>query len=629
MSPADLLAEGLARYRRGRPDEAEAIYRHILNADPDQPDALHLLALVHKSAGRHAEARALFERVLRLQPGMSDARLNFASFLKIRGEATRCEAQLKGALAIDPAAALAWQILGGIELDRGSMGYARALALMDRAILLDPDHAETHCQRGIVLRQMERVDEAIASQRLAIGKGMEGPGAFMALGNALLGKGNEAAAVAALRAALAIAPDSMESWYNLGNALYASGDATAALAAYTRSEWLGLPMARVRRAAMLIGLGRHAEAEAVLLQVLPLPGTDAGLCVELLHEAMVAQGRQAEARALFARLSEAPQLPQAECRTALAALDLAEGANAAAAERLAGIESDNCWLFTTRSLAILRGTLDREGRAFDRPANRDPSRPRIGSTTLGTRGRFAHNVLEYVMLRLYAERFGLVLETPDWVGGLYFELDDPMPSGPMPPWLFARHALNDLVDGKGEPRVDRDILSPLFLFDYPMRFRDSVQRWLRPRAEWRPMIEPAVQGLREGGRTVVALHIRRGDFLRYGYPITRTDWYVEWLRALWPTLERPVLYLASDALDSVRGDFAEFAPVTRADVAPEWPDLEYLQDFHVLSEADVVGVSAASGFSQLAARLNQRARVLVEPDAATQRIVPFIPWREA
>ena len=76
----------------------------------------------------------------------------------------------------------------------------------------------------------------------------------------------------------------------------------------------------------------------------------------------------------------------------------------------------------------------------------------------------------------------------------------------------------------------------------------------------------------------------------------------------------------------VRGDFAEFAPVTLADVAPPWPDLEYLQDFHVLSEADVVGVSAASGFSQLAARLNQRARILVQPDIATQRIVPFIPW---
>lgn len=627
----DLLADGLARYRGGRPGEAEAIFRHILNADPDQGDALHLLALVHKSAGRHAEARALFERVLRLRPDMSDARLNFASFLKARGENDQAASHLRAAVALDPGVALAWQLLGSIELESGSAGHSRALHFLDRAVAVDPSHAEAHYQLGLVLRQMERLDEAILSQRRAIATGMEGPGAYMALGNSLLGRGNEIAAVAALQAALSVAPDSRESWYNFGNALYASGNNAAALTAYARSEQLGLPMARVRHAAMLVELGRYAEAEAALLRTLPLPGTDAGLGIELLHEAMVKHGRQAEARTVFTQLSTTPlagRVHDAECRAALAALDLADGANASAARRLAGIDSDNCWLFTTRSLAALRATLDGQGQRVERPANPDPGRPRIGSTTLGTRGRFAHNVLEYVMLRLYAERFDLVLETPDWVGGLYFDLDDPAPGGPLTPWLFARHALNALVDGKGEPRTDRDILSPLFLFDYPARFRERVQRWLTPRAEWLPMIEPAVRALRDGDRTVVALHIRRGDFVRYGYPITRTDRYVDWLRELWPTLDRPVLYLASDDLEAVRGDFAEFAPMTLADVAPPWPDLEYLQDFHVLSQADVVGVSAASGFSQLAARLNRRARILVQPDTATQRIVPFIPWTE-
>jgi tetratricopeptide (TPR) repeat protein len=625
----NLLAEGLARYRGGRPSEAEAIFRHILNTDPDQTDALHLLALVHKGAERHAEARALFERALRLRPEMSDARLNFATFLKTRGENDQAAAHLRVAVTLDPAVALAWQVLGSIALEGGSAGHARALELLDRAVTLDPSHGEAHYQRGIILRQMERVDEAIVSQRLAIAKGMEGPGAYMALGNSLLGRGDEAAGVAALQAALSVAPDSREAWYNYGNALYASGYAAAALTAYARSEQLGLPIARTRQAAMLVELGHHAEAEAALLRSLPLPGTEVSLCIELLHAAMVAQGRLAEARSVFATLSTTPlggRIYAAECRTALAALDLAAGDNASAAQRLSGIASDNCWLFTTRSLAALRATMDEQGQLVERGSNPDPARPRIGSTTLGTRGRFAHNVLEYVMLRLYAEHYGLVLETPDWVGGLYFDVNDPKPSGALPPWLFARHALNDLVDGIGEPRADRDILSPLFLFDYPKRFRDRVQHWLKPRREWLPRIEPAVKALRDGGRTVVALHIRRGDFVQYGYPVTRTDRYVEWLRDLWPELERPVLYLASDDLEAVRGDFAEFAPVTLADVAPPWPDLDYLQDFHVLSEADVVGVSAASGFSQLAARLNQRARILVQPDIATQRIVPFIPW---
>ena len=46
----------------------------------------------------------------------------------------------------------------------------------------------------------------------------------------------------------------------------------------------------------------------------------------------------------------------------------------------------------------------------------------------------------------------------------------------------------------------------------------------------------------------------------------------------------------------------------------------------MLTQADVVGISAASGFSQLAARLNRRARLFVEPDVEARRIRPFRPW---
>ncbi|MFP3700690.1 hypothetical protein SB758_35020, partial [Burkholderia sp. SIMBA_013] len=91
-----------------------------------------------------------------------------------------------------------------------------------------------------------------------------------------------------------------------------------------------------------------------------------------------------------------------------------------------------------------------------------------------------------------------------------------------------------------------------------------------------------------------------GDFVTCNYPITETAWYVDWLRAWWPRLDRPVLYVASDDVAAVRHAFAEFHPLTRADVVEEWAGLDFLQDFHVLMNADVVGTSAASGFSVLA-----------------------------
>ncbi len=495
--------------------------------------------------------------------------------------------------------------------------------------------AEAHHALGLALRRAGRLEEALDSQRRAIRAEVDFLPAHMSLGNGLLDAGAHEEARARLQRALALGPATPECWYNLGNARQGH-DPEGALRAYQRAARLGLGLARTRIAEVLDALGRHGEAEALLLDSLSRPGTNVASAIEHLCGLLIRRGAPGPARALFTHLMDMPlagRTYRAECLTALAALDLQDNAPDAAAARLARSEGDHGWFFTIRSLAMLRATLAGQGLRLRRPAPDTRPLPRITSSSLASRGRFAHNVLEYILLRLYADRHGLVLETPDWVGGAFFTLDDPPQSGPLPPLLFGRTLLNRLVAGGTAtppvlpgPVLNRDILSPLFLFDHKESHRERVQSWLRPRPVWSPWLDPAVDRLRAEGATVVALHLRRGDFVPLGYPITDTGWYVDWLRALWPRLDRPVLYLASDDLPAVRQDFAEFRPLSRQDVAPDWPHLEYLQDFHVLTQADVVGISAASGFSQLAARLNRRARIFVEPDMEGRRIRPFQPW---
>ncbi|MGC2856223.1 tetratricopeptide repeat protein [Novispirillum sp. DQ9] len=627
----EALAEAVANHRAGRLEAAAALYRRVLEADPDNADAGHLLGLTEWHAGRKADALALIARALHLNPGLTDARLNLATLLRADGNGAGAEAQWRAVIAHDPANAAAWFSLSGLTADQGAAGRARSITALRRAVRCAPSLAEAHHNLGVLLRQDEQVAEAAASHRRALAAQPDFVPAWMNLGNALLELGDNDGAVSSLRTALCLAPGSRECWFNLGNVHYARADIPAALTCYQRAAELGLGVARARIVACLVDLGRLAEAEGALVRYLPLDGTDVPSCVELLFTLMMRTGRQDQAVPLFTRLAEVPfagVLYTTEFKTALAALDLAAGRAAQAADRLDGLRSDNCWMFTTRSLAALRRTLDDRQVTLDRPVNPEPTRPRLTSSTLGNRGRFAHNALEYILLRLYAEKHGYVLETPDWVGGMFFDLDDPRPGAPLPPWPFGRHILNDLVTGQGDhaPVADRDVLSPLFLFEYRQEYRDKVRAWLTPRAHWAPFLDPAVQALRAGGRTVIALHIRRGDFIQYKYPVTETRWYVEWLRELWPAQDRPVLYLASDDLEAIRPAFAEFQPVTLADVAPPWPGLEFLQDFHVLTQADIVGISAASGFSQLAARLNTRARLCVEPDVEAGRIRPFTPW---
>lgn len=629
---ADLLATALEHHRASRFAEAEALYRRVLDSNANEVNALHLLGLVLRRSGRLEDGLALIGRALRLSPEFLEARLNRANILGEAGRAAEAAAEWRRLVLLAPAWATAWHGFGGALERQGSARLPQAIAALRRAVRLQPGTAQLHHDLGLALRHAARLDEAIASQRNAVTVEPDLVHAHMNLGSALLERGGGGEAAVALRRACTLAPDSAECWYNLGHVHHQSGDPAGAVLAYGRSADAGLDVAATRFAQALADLGREDEAERVLLDRLGTAGTPVPDALELLAQTLLRRNRLREARALFEKLAETPLAGVryvGECLTALAAVDLAEGNPQAAAARLAHVQGDHGWFFTVKSLAALHSSLAGKGLRLRRPAaGRPGARPRITSSTLANRGRFAHNALEYVMLRLYAEQFGYVLEMPDWVGGAFFDINDPPQSGPLPPLLFPRHRLNDWITGRtaDPPLADRDMLSPLFLFEHKERYRERVQSWLRPRTVWAPWLDPAVERLRAGGSTVVAIHIRRGDFLTFGYPITETDWYLAWLREIWPGIERPVLYLASDDLATVRGAFAEFRPLVRADVAPDWPGLEYLQDFHVLTQADVVGISAASGFSQLAARLNRRARLFVEPDVEARRIRPFRPW---
>lgn len=629
----EALALAVEHHRAGRLDVAGAVYRRILEVDARNIDALHLLGLVERAAGNAAAAVDLIGRAIAAGAGFAEIFGNYGNALLAAGETDRAAAAHRRALALAPGSAAACRNLGGLLRGRGGPGdWPEAAAVLGRAIRLEPGHADTHHDLGLALRQADRVDEAVDAYTRALAIRADFPAAHMSLGNARLEQGRVERSVAAFRRGLALMPAGPELYYNLGNALHAGGRGEEALAAYRRAARLGLHNGLVRAGTVLRLLGRPAEAEAELRQALAHPRVEVENALDMLADIMAGNGRTTDARAFFTDLMERPlgdgRTHPGECLTALASLDLHEGRPQDAAARLVRVRGDSSRFFTIKSLAALDSTLEALGVRLTRTPNPDPSRPRLTSSTLATHGRFAHNALEYVLIRLYAESRGCVLETPDWVGGRFFDLDDPPQSGPLAPMNFPRRILNDLLTGQGNhaPVADRDILSPLFLYEHREEWRERVQSWLKPRPVWRPFLDPAMQRLRELGDTVVAIHIRRGDFVQYRYPITETAWYVDWLRALWPTLARPVLYLASDDLAGVKADFAEFAPVALPDVIRPWPGLEYLQDFHVLSRADVVGISASSGFSLLAARLNTTARIFAEPDVRARRIRPLEPW---
>lgn len=270
-----------------------------------------------------------------------------------------------------------------------------------------------------------------------------------------------------------------------------------------------------------------------------------------------------------------------------------------------------------------------DGARFDgrREARRD--RPWLSMASLGTYGRFAQTVNEYVAARLYAEKYGMEFLTPDWVGHAFFAIDDPKLGTEVLPefkgWLQQRKDFARGFDDRvADPFRDRDI----FLGGSPVNpmlqaRRADILSWLTPRACWNRFLEPPVEALRRRGRTLVAVHIRQTDWWNQDY--TPLSLYLDWLDGIWPTLESPVLFVSTDE-PRVIAEFARFNPATPADFPVRWEGLDYLQDFHILTRADLLAISTGS-FAATAAALNPSPRSPLRPAAGNAALETFEAWR--
>lgn len=253
----------------------------------------------------------------------------------------------------------------------------------------------------------------------------------------------------------------------------------------------------------------------------------------------------------------------------------------------------------------------------------------ITMSTLGKNGGFANQLFQYGFLKVYAKEHNLRVETPEWSGQEIFGLEDP----PM-----ARSLLVVAENIESDLSASVIVNSPETLknVDFLGFFQYHTAYYAKHREYWRSLFQPieeidakmqtAWENLKAKGKTVVAIHLRLGDYF-YLCPdwIAPWEWYGEWLRGFWETIEEPILYLASDEAEKVWKYFAEYQPITARDLGVDLPEPEFYQDFYVLSHGDAVGISNST-FSFAASMLNRRAKFFSRPHFPSQKLIPFDPW---
>ncbi len=203
-----------------------------MQAQTDFAPAHLLRGNVLAAMGRHAEAEACWRRTVELSPGEPAAHVNLALRLGELGRADAALAHARHALAINPvlfrahyAAGLALLQLKSLAEAEASFAAARRLAPDNIEILRA--HGRTQCMLG-------KADDALETLCRALELSPHDAEARRAHAEALLSRGQTAAAESALRALAAEHPDPA-TWSALGDLLRSTGRFEEAAGAYRRA----------------------------------------------------------------------------------------------------------------------------------------------------------------------------------------------------------------------------------------------------------------------------------------------------------------------------------------------------------------------------------------------------------
>jgi tetratricopeptide (TPR) repeat protein len=229
MSVQDALKLAASHQGAGRLQQAEAVLRQVLKQRPNEPSALHLLAIVAHQAGKTNIGIELLERALTINPNVPVFQSNIAEMHRRVGNPQAAIRHGERAIALNPQNADAHNNLGIAHYDIAD--YAGAVACYDKAIAIRPRFAEAISNRGNALRNLRRFEDAEAEYRRALVINPSYAEAYNNLGSVLRDLERPADAEPAYKRAIALRPNYLEARNNLILAYKDMKDYDAAIAA--------------------------------------------------------------------------------------------------------------------------------------------------------------------------------------------------------------------------------------------------------------------------------------------------------------------------------------------------------------------------------------------------------------
>lgn len=274
---------------------------------------------------------------------------------------------------------------------------------------------------------------------------------------------------------------------------------------------------------------------------------------------------------------------------------------------------------------------------------------------LGRKGRWGNQVFQYCFARSYSRRYNIGYQVNYWVGQVLCCIED----SPIETKLPKYNEVFSMSGGRKNPDLNKQpwthSLPPngyevigkdfdgyaQFHTSYYQQHCQMLQRLFTPKPVIRHRLAPITEKLRR--KTVIGLHLRRGDTGRDIFYLTPNEWYLQWLKENWNRFDNPQLVIATETPTDV-GVFSEYSPLIVDDLLdrtidkyqtfrylqpdvsdPTRESMDWFPDWYLLTQCDVLLIGEST-FGFTAAMMSQRIDECWQSKLSTQTFHRINPW---
>ena len=264
---AKTIAAAISCHKAGQLQQAEKLYRNILQQQPDNPVVLHSLGLIayqrqnykqaadfikkavkqtplsaqlHNSMGivlealgKFTQAIEAYRQAISLKPNFAEAYHNTAIALQSMEKYDEAIEQCKKAVELSNNFAQAYHTMG-FSLEK-QQRFAEAVESYKQAVRIDPQYTEAYNHLGAVLNDRDRFEEAIENLTMALQLDPGYAEAHNNLGIAFNALGRFDEAADSYQKAVQSEPSFAEAYYNRANSLRSQGKCTQAVDCYDKA----------------------------------------------------------------------------------------------------------------------------------------------------------------------------------------------------------------------------------------------------------------------------------------------------------------------------------------------------------------------------------------------------------